>query len=178
MAGELNSIGPKDAKVTIVEFADLQCSACQTHSPMVKGFAQEYPDKVRLVFRHFPLDKKHQWAMPAAAVAEYAAEKGKFWDFIREVMALNRELEGPDELYAIAKTVGLNVEDLQKRMTNPEDKAYKDVVKDMNLAGELGIVYTPTFFIVSDGGNSVEVTTSKDVLETLNSPKYKKIING
>ncbi|MEZ0327666.1 MAG: vitamin K epoxide reductase family protein [Fimbriimonas sp.] len=178
IARDANSIGPKNAKLTIVEFADLQCGSCQTHSPMVKAFAQTYPDKVRIIYRHFPLANRHQWAMPAAAVSEYAAEKGKFWDVAMAVMESHRELEGPDELYEIAQKTGLNVADLKKRMTNPEDPAYKRVVVDMDLAGELGIEVTPTFFLISEGGKKIEVASSRDILETLQSPKYKDIING
>ncbi len=178
VAGQVNSIGAKDGKVTIIEFADLQCGACQTHSPTVKALVEQFPTKMRLIYRHFPLAQRHQWAMPSAAVSEYAAEKGKFWDFALAVMDLKRELESSDELYSIAQQVGLNVEDLKKRMTNPDDPAYKKVVSDMDLAGELGVEVTPTFFIATEGGNTIEIATSRDVLEILQSEKYKKIING
>ncbi len=178
VAGKVNSIGPENAKLTVIEFADLQCGACQTHSPMVKAFAEQNPKSVRFIYRHFPLGAKHQWSMPAAAISEYAAEKGKFWDFIMAVMGLNRQLEGVEELYGLAKQVGLDENDLKKRMTNPEDPAYKKVVEDMNIADSLGIQMTPTFFIATEGGNKIEVASSRDVLEILQSEKYKKVING
>ncbi|RYG45535.1 hypothetical protein EON79_12420, partial [bacterium] len=75
-----NSYGDTAAPLTIVEFADLCCPTCQRMSPMVKEFVDKHPGKVRLVYRHFPLPM-HQLANPAAAMAEYAADKNRFWQF-------------------------------------------------------------------------------------------------
>src|SRR6185436_10390668 len=95
-----------------------------------------------------PLTQKHKWALPAAAVAEYAGEKGKFWELTLTVMGLNRELASIDELYAAAKGVGLNDADLAKRLSNPKDEAYVRVAKDEEMANEIGIKYTPTFILL------------------------------
>lgn len=179
VAGEPHALGDKNAPITIIEFADLQCGACQTTSPKVKAFVEESNDKVRMIFHHFPLAQKHQWAMPAAAVSEYAAEKGKFWDFTMAVMALNRELQGVEELYDIAGMVGLDKADLEKRLSNDKDAAYSRVTKDMDWADKLGIQLTPTFFIVTNGGKDVEIATSGNIFEKLQQEKYKKYLaNG
>ncbi len=87
-----NNFGPTDAALTIVEFADLCCPACQDKSPLVKDYARNHSDTVRIVFREFPL-QMHQYGRVAAAMAEYAADKGKFWDFTMSVMGLRRQPE-------------------------------------------------------------------------------------
>lgn len=72
--------GPRDAAVTIVEFADFQCPVCRSVAPILKSIRERYPGDVALVFRHFPLSS-HEHALPAARASECAAELGQFWSF-------------------------------------------------------------------------------------------------
>ncbi|CAN5428078.1 hypothetical protein BH11ARM1_BH11ARM1_06810 [soil metagenome] len=169
--------GPENAPVTIVEFADLQCPSCQTSTPQMKQFAAAHPDTVQMVFHHFPLKSKHEWAVASAAMSEYAAEKGKFWPFTLGVMDMQREVQSADELYSIASKIGLNVEDIKKRLGDKDDKAYKAVEADLDLADKFGLNMTPTFFIFPKDGR-VEMANSQNVLEMLDSPKYKKLLDG
>lgn len=174
---DAHSIGPKDAALTIVEFADLQCPACQNTSPKVKAFAEQFPSKVRIVYRHFPLIQVHKWAMASAACSEYAAEKGKFWEFAMAVMGQHKETESASELYDIAASLGMDKTDLAKRVGNPQDAVYTKVDRDIKAADKIGIQVTPTFFLVADG-RILGVMSSTTLFEKLQSPEVQKILNG
>src|SRR5438046_8998222 len=73
-----NAVGPASATVTIEFFSDLQCPQCARYEPVVKSVRAEFGDKVRMVFRHFPL-AMHEHALPASWAAEAAANQRKFW---------------------------------------------------------------------------------------------------
>src|SRR3989344_868387 len=74
------SRGPAEAKVTVVEFSDLQCPACRAVQPAIAQVINKYPDQVRVIFRHFPLKTIHTYAQLAAQAAEAAGEQDKFWE--------------------------------------------------------------------------------------------------
>lgn len=96
------SVGPQDhvqgnreALVTIVEFSDLQCPFCRSFHPLVQEALAKYGDKVRWVYKHFPLTNIHPQAVPAALASECIAEqKGDegFWKFIDEVFKNQEKL--------------------------------------------------------------------------------------
>lgn len=71
------SIGPTDAKVTIVEFYDPECEACASFHPVLKRVMKSYEGRIRLVARYMPL---HPNSMSAATFIEAAAEQGKYWE--------------------------------------------------------------------------------------------------
>jgi protein-disulfide isomerase len=74
--------GPKDAKVTIVEYSDFQCPFCaRVYTTLENDILKDYGDKVRFVFKNFPLSSIHPWAEDGAIASECAFEQGndKFW---------------------------------------------------------------------------------------------------
>lgn len=82
------SVGPKDAKVTIVQFADFQCGYCRKLEQAMAGIRKKYAAEVRFVFKHYPMNphcnptvknEKHRYACDAAAASECARRQGKFW---------------------------------------------------------------------------------------------------
>lgn len=75
-----HSMGPADAPLTLVEFSDFQCPACRVLSASLQEIREEYPDDIRVVYRHFPL-KTHEAAIPAALASECAAAQGRFEPF-------------------------------------------------------------------------------------------------
>jgi hypothetical protein len=89
-----HSIGPSDAKVTIVEFGDYQCPACAQADPTMERIIDEYAKtgKIRFVFRHFPLSI-HANAMPAAEAAEAAGSQGKYFEMHAKIYAGQPEWE-------------------------------------------------------------------------------------
>lgn len=140
--------GKKDAPVTIVEYSDFECPYCARGFGSVQQVLKEYPDKVRVVFKHLPLDF-HPMAMPSAkyfeAVGMQSHEKAeKFHDAIFENQA---ELRNGKEnfLKATAKKLGLDMKKLEKDLADA--KIMERIQADTAEAGQFGFHGTPGFII-------------------------------
>ena len=79
--------GSATAPVTVVEFSDFHCPFCKRVQPVVTQLLAKYGDKVRLVYKDFPLDSLHPQARAASEAARCAGEQGKFWEFHDKVYA-------------------------------------------------------------------------------------------
>jgi len=140
-------LGPKDAPVTIVEFADLQCPYCAREYSTLKEIIKQYPGKVRLVFKHFPLGF-HTKAKPAHAAVELAFQKGgnnAFWKMYDMIMADPKKLEIAD-LRVYAKKIGLDLNKFDKVTSNitTMDEMLK---ADKAMAIKCNVKATPTILI-------------------------------
>jgi len=168
-----NSFGPADAPITVIEFADMCCPTCQRTAPKLKEFAIDHSKSIRVIFRNYPL-KKHEFSHLAALMGEYAGEKGKFWDFTMSVMGLNREPDSATELFEIAKSVGLDTDDLRKRLLDNKDPIYDLLATDISVADKVGVDSTPSFIILAKG---VEPTScGSNVVDKLKEPAYAKLL--
>lgn len=137
------TLGPKDAPVTMIEFADFQCPFCKRSEDAVKAVHEKYGDRVRLVFMDFPLSF-HPHAMPAANAARCAGEQDKFWQYHDALFANQAKLE-PNDLKATAKTLGL---DTAKFNACFDKNQYSQAIqKDVDEGRKLNVTGTPTFFI-------------------------------
>ncbi len=172
-----HAFGQPTAPLTIVEFADILCPACQRTSPQVKDFVAANPGKVRLIYRHFPLQRIHPQATAAAAIAEVAADEGKFWDFLLAVMGREMKPETPDELFEVASIIGMNTSDARKRLSNENDPIYERIDRDLQAVKAVGITSTPTFFLVHKG-KVIDTLGPGQILERLSDPKIQAIMNG
>jgi len=142
VAAEGASRGPADAPVTIIEFSDYQCPFCRKAEPTVKEVLARYPDKVRFVYRHFPLEM-HPRARPAAEASNCAGEQGKFWEYHDQVFA-GGALEDAD-LERYAKASGLDVAAWKKCLADGTTKARVDA--DFAAGRAAGVTGTPAFFV-------------------------------
>src|SRR5712692_11559947 len=79
VSGADHALGPSHAAVTLVEYGDFECPNCKQAAPAVKLLLERFTGRVRLVYRHFPLEEVHPHALQAALAAEVAAGQGKFW---------------------------------------------------------------------------------------------------
>lgn len=138
---------PENAKVTIVEFADLQCPACAATAPAIAAAVEKNPD-VALIFRHFPLDQ-HVNGLAAARAAEAANAQGKFFEF--EKIAYERQgewgtLSDPKSKFEeYAAELGLNVD--QFKSDSERDDLLEHISIDMGDAQTKKVSATPTLFI-------------------------------
>lgn len=80
--------GSENAKVTLIEYSDFECPYCASHKGTIDQVLQNYGDKVRVIFRHYPLSF-HPEAEKAAEASECAAEQGKFWEMHDKIFAAN-----------------------------------------------------------------------------------------
>jgi protein-disulfide isomerase len=135
--------GKADAPVTLVWFTDFQCPFCSRVQPTIEKIEEEYKDKVRVVFKHLPLDF-HKNAMGAAEAAACANEQGKFWEMEKHLYENQQKLEATD-LPDQAKAVGVDLGKWQKCMD--AHKAKDAIAKDMATAEKVQATGTPAFFI-------------------------------
>lgn len=144
-----HSVGPANAPVTLEEFGDFQCPPCGRLHPVVQKIEKDYGDRLRFVFRHYPLQQIHKNAFTAARAAEAAGMQGRFWemhDLIFDNQAQWAESPEPRTVFMdYARRAGLNVE---KFRTDMESQAAADrVMADMQRGNSLGVSGTPTFIV-------------------------------
>jgi len=139
------SRGPENAPVTIVEFSDFQCPYCGREYPVVERLMKEYDGRVRLVFRHFPLEF-HPFAQKAAEAGACAADQGgeKFWK-LHDRMFTNQQKLAVDDLKGYAKELGLDSSRFEKCLDSGEKRAL--VEADEKAGQEAGVSGTPAFFV-------------------------------
>ncbi len=137
------SRGPSNAPVTIVEFSDFQCPYCGREYPVIERLMKEYDGKVRLVFRHYPLEF-HENAEKAAEAGACAQDQGKFWE-LHDKMFTNQAKLAVDDLKGYAKAIGLDSAKFDKCLDSGEKKAV--VEEDQKAGTAAGVNGTPAFFI-------------------------------
>jgi protein-disulfide isomerase len=140
--GESPSRGPANAPVTIIEFSDYECPFCKRAEPTVEQVVAAYPDKVRLVYRNYPLPF-HKSARPAAEAAMCAKAQGKFWEYHEKVFKASSLDEA--SLKQIAGDVGLDQAKFDTCLANKEGS--KEIEQDIADATAVGVRGTPAFFI-------------------------------
>lgn len=137
-------MGPKDAKVTIVEFADYQCPFCARMVPTLAEIVKEYAGKVRWVYRDFPLREIHPEALPAAVAANCAGAQGKYFDMHHELFE-NLQRLGPSLYRELAGKIGLEMSQFETCLKDP--KMENEVLKDAQEGQDLGVNGTPAYFV-------------------------------
>lgn len=140
--------GPANAKVTIVEYSDFQCPACAAYAPVLEQLLTEFPNDVRVVYRHYPLPY-HRQAEEAAIFAESAGRQGKFWEMNAMLFAGQTDwAEKPTArtiFLGYAGTLGL---DMARLETDLADKTLITKIADQKRGGTAsGVDATPSFFI-------------------------------
>lgn len=142
-AAEGPALGPADAPVTIVEFSEFQCPFCAQVQPTLKKVKERFGDKIRIVFRNFPLPR-HDDAPKAAEAASCAEEQGKFWEMHDKLFANSSKLQVP-ELKRYAAEIGLETEQFDQCLdTGKYTAKWRSDKRDGSLYGVSG---TPSFFI-------------------------------
>jgi protein-disulfide isomerase len=138
------SRGPDDAPVTIVEFTDFQCPYCKSVVPTLRELVTKYSDRVRWVFRDFPIAGLHPDALLVHEAARCAGEQGKFWPY--HDLAFDRApAASPANLREFAAEVGLNAAAFSQCLDSHKHRAA--ITADIETGTKLGVTGTPTFFV-------------------------------
>lgn len=138
------ALGPEDAPVTIIEFSDYQCPFCARAEPTIKQVLEEYGDKVRLVYRDFPLDQLHPYARKASEASHCAEEQGKFWEY-HDALYEDQGSINEAGLEQFAKDLGLDMDAFNSCLDS--GKYADEVQKDLEDGQEYGVSGTPAFFV-------------------------------
>jgi protein-disulfide isomerase len=151
--------GAKDAKVVIVNYDDFECPFCsRMHQTLFPGLLKEYGDRVKIIYKDYPLVEIHPWAVHAAVDANclVAQNNDAYWDFADYVHAHQHDITGQkssqnDQFAALDKvaltqgqTHNLDTTKLQSCLKAQDDSAVKASMKE---AGDLGVSATPTLFV-------------------------------
>jgi protein-disulfide isomerase len=158
-----HSQGPATAPVTLVEYGDYECPYCGAAYPIVKEIQRRLGDRLRFVFRNFPITTAHPHAEHAAEAAETAAAQGKFWE-MHDYLYEHQKALMDRNLAEYAAEVGLDLEQFERDMTA---QTFADRVRADFMSGvRSGVNGTPTFFINGQRHNgSYDVETLLAAIE-------------
>jgi protein-disulfide isomerase len=136
--------GPAEASVTLVEYGDYECPYCGMAYPIVKALQERLGDRLRFVFRNFPITTAHPHAEHAAETAEAAGAQGRFWE-MHDYLYEHQKALTDEHLQAYAEAIGLDVERFDREM---EAQAHAERVRADFMSGvRSGVNGTPSFFI-------------------------------
>lgn len=147
-------LGEVSASVTLVEFSDFQCPACEQFFTMTQPqIKKDYVEtgKVKYYFKNFPLTNIHPNATPAAEAALCANEQGKFWEYHDQLFAKQDDWAGVADPTAkfesYAKVVGLKTNSFNDCLTSGEGRNKSKVEEDLQLGVQIGVSGTPTVYV-------------------------------
>jgi protein-disulfide isomerase len=136
--------GSEHARSTLIEYGDFECPTCKMAASTPELLLERYPNQVRFIFRHFPLEESHPHALLAAQAAEAAAAQGKFWAMHDMLFRHQANLKDKD-LQRYASELGL---DLVRYKAEMDDTIYLQRVREHMAGGRRShIRATPTFFL-------------------------------
>lgn len=136
--------GSADAPVTIVEFSDFECGFCARVVPTLNRVVEQYGDKVRVVYRQFPLTSIHANAQKAAEASLCAHDQGKFWE-MHDLMFENQGRLAVPQLEELARRLGLDGERFDECLSS--DRHAEAVRKDVREGTVAGVSGTPAMFV-------------------------------
>lgn len=155
-SGSVQDISDRDhvkgnslSQVSLIEYSDFQCPACAAYHTLLQKLNDEYGNRIKFVYRHFPLAKLHQNAERAAWAAESAGKQGKFFEYHdilfekQSEWSESKDVEGEFKKYA--QSLGLDVEKFIKDMKI--DDVRSKVADDTREAQRAGLPGTPSFFL-------------------------------
>ncbi|HEY0333955.1 MAG TPA: DsbA family protein [Stenotrophomonas sp.] len=159
--------GTVDAPITLVEYGDYECPYCGEAYPLLKAVQQALGDRLRLVFRNFPISELHPHALHAAQFAETAAEVGKFWQ-AHDLLYEHQDALTDEDLFAYAHRLQIDPIALRSAFDGRLDAR---IQRDYLGGVRSGVSGTPTLFINGaryDGPRDYDSLVS--LLEDLASP--------
>lgn len=166
--------GATNSKVTLVEYGDFQCPACEAYYPIVEQAFDKYKADVTFQFRSFPITSKHQHALAAHRVAEAADKQGKFWEMYK-LLYEGQPTWSPESGTALssdqvsqiftgyAQQLGLNMTQFN---TDRNSSSVNDIINADTKAGtnapDGGVTGTPTFYLNGKKIDSTKIRGQDD----------------
>jgi protein-disulfide isomerase len=136
--------GALHAPISVIEYGDFECPSCSLAVESIKQLQTRFPQRVRVAFRHFPLEDAHPHALLAAEAAEAAAAQGRFWEMHDLLFRHQTHLALPDLMrYAVA--LGL---DVAQFAVSVDDHIYLQRVREHVESGRKAhLRSTPAFYV-------------------------------
>ena len=142
--GSDHTLGPEHAPVVVVEYADFECPTCKQAAPTVRLLLERFASRVRIAFRHFPLEQAHPHALAAAEAAESAGEQGKFWE-MHDLRFANQGHLAARQLHSYAEQLEL---DIARFTAELDDHVYVQRIREHQESARRSHVRgTPGFFV-------------------------------
>jgi predicted DsbA family dithiol-disulfide isomerase len=157
------SVGPANAPVTLVEFSDFQCPYCQSYVSRLKTVKENYADRVRIVYRQYPIPSLHANAIKAAEASLCAQEQGKFWE-MHDLMFQEQNRLTVAELKEKAARLKMNKSKFDSCLDT--GRFTEQVQEDMKEGSRFGVTGTPAIFlngVLVDGGAVSYETLAKAI---------------
>jgi protein-disulfide isomerase len=136
--------GPDTAYVTLVEYGDYECPYCGQAYPIIKNIQERFGDKLRFVFRNFPITQAHPHAQHSAEAAETAASQDKFWEMHDYLYEHQQKLDDK-HLRQYASALGMDIARFDDDMAKHVHA--RRVREDFMSGIRSGVNGTPTFYI-------------------------------
>lgn len=136
--------GGEKASIVIVEYGDYQCPHCKAAHPVIKKIEEIFGDQIQFVFRNFPLQQAHNFAMVAAQAAEAAAQQNKFWE-MHDAIYEHQDQLSDAFLFYLAEQIDLDVDQFQVDLEARQ--IVKKVEEDFESGVRSGVNGTPSFFV-------------------------------
>jgi len=133
-----------NAPVTLLEFGDFECPYCRRAYPIIKELQRIEGDRLKFVFRNFPLSQIHQHALHAAYAVQAADKQGKFWE-MHDMLFENQYALEDQNLINYAQSLNLDIQQFIQDMKSEE--IIKKIKEDFLSGARSGVNGTPTFFI-------------------------------
>jgi protein-disulfide isomerase len=137
------SLGPANAAVTLVEFSDFECPFCNRFTDTLKKVREAFPERVRVVFRQFPLSI-HPHAQKAAEASLCAADQGRFWE-MHDLLFAEQQALAPQDLEEKAGRLSLDPEGFASCLDS--GRHHDEVEEDVKAGVAIGVTGTPALFI-------------------------------
>ncbi|HLO88637.1 MAG TPA: DsbA family protein [Nostocaceae cyanobacterium] len=142
--GDSPVTGATGLKTVLIEFSDFQCPYCSEAHKTLKELLAKYPEKLTLVYKHFPLIQIHDQAVPSAQAAWAAYQQGKFWEY-HDALFTNQQQLGENLYLDIAKNLNLDLD----KFNSDRNLATPAIQRDLELAYQLRLAGTPSLIIHS-----------------------------
>ena len=171
-------IGAQNPSLTITEFTDYMCFQCGKMHGYLRKLINAYPDKIRLIHRHYPLDNKvnpimkndfHENSGLLSAFAILAKKEGKFWKVNDRIFQDARQKK--INLSQISKDCGMESSDIEKKINSPD--VIKDLEEDIRAGLKLKITTTPSYLI---NGNVYIGTIPEEILLPVINDKKRETV--
>jgi protein-disulfide isomerase len=136
--------GPAEAAVTLLEYGDYECPYCGAAYPIIKEVQARMGERLRFVFRNFPISTSHPHAEQAAEAAEAAAAQGTFWP-MHDLLYENQKHLRDEDLLAYAERLELDLERFERELA---EHVHAERVREDFMSGvRSGVNGTPSFYI-------------------------------